>query len=89
MVAVVNQHHLEGIEHHWCHEFGQVPRNQPFEEMDPIGDMDLRRTLFEQMYHVLMREVKSSYFKVTPASFSNMMTPYTREANFNYEHRNM
>jgi len=89
MVAVVNQMHMEGIEHHWCHAFGQTPRNQPFEEIDPIGDMELRQTLFNNMYHVITREIKSSYHKSTPASFSNFLTSYSREANFQYEHRNM
>lgn len=43
VVAVVNQWHMEGIEHMWCHAYGQNPRSVQFEgEINPIGDMDLR-----------------------------------------------
>lgn len=89
MVVVVNQMHMEGIEHHWCNAYGQIPRNQPFKNIDPVGDMDLRQLLFENMYHVITREIKSAFHKSAPASLSNFMTPYSREANFQYEHRNM
>ena len=27
VVAVVNQWHMEGIEHHWAHRYGQIPRS--------------------------------------------------------------
>ena len=89
MVAVVNQIHMEGIEHHWCHSFGQVPRNCQWENINPIGDMDLRNLLFERMYHGLMRDIKSSFHRSQPSSFSNSITPYYREGNAQYEHRNM
>ena len=89
MVAVVNQIHMEGLEHHWCYSYGTKPRNHRFEEIDPIGDFDLRELLTDQLYHVVMREIKSSRFKAPPASYSNIITPYFRESNFQYEHRNM
>jgi hypothetical protein len=89
MVVLVNQMHMEGLEHHWCSTYGQLPRNVRFYEIDPIGDMPLRKMLFSQMYHVIMRDVKSSRFGVTPASYSNDVNPYWRENNFQYEHRNM
>jgi hypothetical protein len=89
MVCLVNQVHMEGLEHHWCHSFSQTPRNVRHEEIDPIGDMPLRKMLFSQMYHVIMRDVKSSRAKTTPASFTNNVHPYWRENNFQYEHRNM
>jgi hypothetical protein len=89
MVVVVNQMHMEGIEHHWCNSFGQTPRNQPFKNIDPVGDMDLRQILFHNMYHVLTRDIKTSFSKSTPASYTAFMSTYSREANFNYEHRNM
>lgn len=89
MVAVVNQLHMEGIEHHWCQSYGQTPRNQRHENINPVEDMALRKLLFEHMYHVITRDVKSSYSKSPPASFSNYLTAYHREANFQYEHRNM
>jgi hypothetical protein len=37
---------MEGIEHHWAHRFGQVPRSVEFENVNPIGDMNLREGLF-------------------------------------------
>jgi hypothetical protein len=89
MVAVVNQFHLEGIEHHWCHSYGQQPRNMRFKNINPIGDMELREYLFDQMYHSLMRDIKSSITRSTPASYSNAILPYFRESNPQYEHRNM
>ncbi len=27
VVVIVNQWHMEGIEHHWAHRYGQVPRS--------------------------------------------------------------
>ena len=27
VVVVVNQWHMEGIEHHWAHRYGQIPRS--------------------------------------------------------------
>jgi pheromone shutdown protein TraB len=89
MLVLVNQPHMEGIMHHWCHTYGQLPNNVRNVEIDPIGDMPLRRMLFSQMYHVIMRDVKSARFKATPASYSNDINPYWREFNFQYEHRNM
>jgi len=38
---------MEGIEHEWCHRYGQLPRSVDFSEgINPIGDMDLRDGLF-------------------------------------------
>jgi hypothetical protein len=87
-VVLVNQFHMEGIEHHWCHSFGQAPKSQQH-DINPIGDMSLRQTLYENMYHVIMRDVKSSRTKSPPSSFSNFPDPYWRENNYQYEHRNM
>lgn len=89
MVVVVNQFHMEGIEHHWCHTFGQTPRNLARGPIDPIGDMSLRNLLFSNMFHVIMRDIKSSRTKSTIASYSNRIVPYSREGSFQYEHRNM
>ena len=89
MVCLVNQIHMEGLEHFWCHHFGQLPRNVRNMNIDPIGDMPLRNMLFSQMYHVLMRDIKTSRTKTTAASYSNNVNPYWREFNFQYEHRNM
>ena len=90
IVAVVNQWHMEGIEHLWAHEYGQLPRSQSItEEIDPIGDMDLREGLFDMLYNSFMRELKNAHSKTTPASYSNMMNTYHREQNWQYEHRNM
>ncbi len=89
MVCLVNQIHLEGLEHHWCGHYGQLPRSVRHLNIDPIGDMPLRNMLFSQMYHVIMRDVKTSRANVTPASYTNNVNPYWREWNFQYEHRNM
>lgn len=91
MVAVVNQHHMEGIEHHWCNSFGQVPTfNKNYQgKINPIGDMDLRKMLYDKMYHVIMRDIKSSRSRSSPASFTNEINVYHREFNHQYEHRNM
>lgn len=90
VVAVVNQWHMEGIEHLWAHEYGQLPRSQSItEEIDPIGDMELREGLFDMLYNAFQRELKNAHSKTTPASYSNMMNTYHREQNWHYEHRNM
>jgi hypothetical protein len=90
IVAVVNQWHMEGIEHLWAHEFGQLPRSQGItEEIDPIGDMNLKHGLFNQLFNAFQREYKSSMTGTTPSSYSNMVNTYHRENNWQYEHRNM
>lgn len=92
MVAVVNQHHIEGIEHHWCNSYGTVPtfnNDFPLETINPIADMPIRQMLYNQMYHVIKREIKSSRSKASPASFTNEISVYHREFNHQYEHRNM
>ena len=91
MVAVVNQHHMEGIIHHWCSAYGQIPTfNKNYtEEINPIGDMDLRQIYLNKMYHTIMREIKSNRLKAPPASFTNDINIYHREFNHQYEHRNM
>lgn len=81
---------MEGIEHLWAHEFGQLPRSQPFkEEIDPIGDMNLHEGMFNILYNAFQRQLKNAHSKTTPASYSNMMNTYHREQNWMYEHRNM
>ncbi len=90
VVAVVNQWHMEGIEHYWCHAYGQKPRSVQFdEEINPIGDMDLRRGLFDMLWNAMQRQVKSAHSKSTPLTFSNMIIGYHRETVFHYEHRDM
>lgn len=92
MVAVVNQHHIEGLEHHWCNAFGQVPTfnsYNPLETISPIGDMPLRKMLYDQMYHVIKRDVKTSRMKASHASLTNDINIYHREFNHQYEHRNI
>ena len=90
VVAIVNQWHMEGIEHHWCHHYGQLPRSQYFTEaINPIGDMNLREGLFQRMYNALHREINSSNHKSTPATYADWIIGYHREAIFQYEHRDM
>ena len=61
IVVLVNQWHLEGIEHHWCNRYGQLPRSVEFPEgIDPIGDMNLCEGLFQRLYNNLGREVASA-----------------------------
>lgn len=70
IVAVVNQWHLEGIEHQWCHAYGQLPRSVEFKEpICPIGDMQLREGLFNMLFNALQREIKSAHSKSAPATF--------------------
>jgi hypothetical protein len=90
IVVIVNQWHLEGIEHHWCHRYGQLPRSVVFTEgINPIGDMNLRDGLFQRMYNYLHREIASSKGKSYPSTYADMITGYNRESNFQYEHRDM
>ena len=91
IVVVVNQWHMEGIEHHWAHRYGQVPRSVEFAEgINPIGDMDLREGLFNRLYNNLHREIASANSKAgTPSTYADWIIGYHRESNFQYEHRDM
>ena len=90
IVVVVNQWHIEGIEHHWCTRYGQLPRSVVFtEDINPIGDFDLRAGLFSRFYNYLHREMKSSHEKATPSTYADWIIGYHREANWQYEHRDM
>lgn len=83
IVVVVNQWHMEGIEHEWAHRYGQLPRSVHFKEgINPIGDMDLRAGLFEGLYNNLHREIASSNHASTPTTYSNWLIGYHRESNF-------
>lgn len=90
-VVVVNQHHMEGIESHWCNAFGLKPTFNTYstDPINPIGDMDLRRQLYNKMYHVISREVKSSRSRSSPASLTDEINIYHREFNHQFEHRNV
>ena len=91
IVVVVNQWHMEGIEHHWAHRYGQVPRSVQFPDgINPIGDMDLREGLFQRLYNNLHREIASANSKAgTPSTYADWIIGYHRESNFQYEHRDM
>lgn len=90
IVALVNQWHLEGIEHHWCHSYGQVPRSVVFPEgINPIGDLNLREGLFQRLYNYLHREIASANVRATPSTYADWIIGYHREANWQYEHRDM
>ena len=83
IVVLVNQWHLEGIEHHWCHRYGQFPRSVEFPEgINPIGDMNLREGLFQRLYNNLQREVKSAHSKSYPSTYADWIIGYHRESNF-------
>jgi hypothetical protein len=90
IVVLVNQWHLEGIEHHWCSRYGQLPRSVAFEEpINPIGDMNLREGLFQRLYNYVGREIASSYTRGSPATYADWIIGYHRESNWQYEHRDM
>ena len=91
IVVVVNQWHMEGIEHHWAHRYGQIPRSVHFPEgINPIGDMDLREGLFNRLYNNLHREIATANSKAgTPSTYADWIIGYHRESNFQYEHRDM
>ena len=89
-MVLVNQWHLEGIEHHWCHRYGQLPRSVNFPEgINPIGDMNLREGLFQRLYNIGGREIASARSKSTPSTYADWIIGYHRESNFQYEHRDM
>jgi hypothetical protein len=90
IVVVVNQWHMEGIEHHWCYRYGQYPRSVSFQEpINPIGDLNLREGLFQRFYNYLHREVSSSNQRSTPSTYADWIIGYHRESNWQYEHRDM
>jgi hypothetical protein len=90
IVVLVNQWHLEGIEHHWCSRYGQVPRSVVFSDpINPIGDMNLREGLFQRLYNSLHREIASSHTKGAPSTYADWIIGYHRESNWQYEHRDM
>ncbi len=90
IVVLVNQWHLEGIEHHWCFRYGQLPRSVAFKEpINPIGDMNLREGLFSRLYNYLHREIASSNSRATPSTYGDWIIGYHRESNWQYEHRDM
>jgi hypothetical protein len=90
IVVVVNQWHMEGIEHEWAHRYAQMPRSVNFTEgINPIGDMDLRTGLFQRLYNALHREIASANIAATPVTHADWIIGYHREANFQYEHRDL
>lgn len=81
---------MEGVEHNWAHRYGQLPRSVHFPEgINPIGDLDLRDGLFSRLYNALHREIASAEINGTPATYGDWIIGYHREANFQYEHRDM
>ena len=90
IVVVCNQFPMEGIEHNWAHRYGQLPRSVHFPEgVDVIGDMDLKNGLFQRMYNALHREISASNSKGAPSTYADWIIGYHREANWQYEHRDM
>jgi hypothetical protein len=90
IVVLVNQWHMEGIEHHWCSHYGQLPRSVAFEgPINPIGDMNLREGLFQRLYNYVNREIASANSKGSPSTYADWIIGYHRESNWQYEHRDM
>ena len=87
---LVNQWHLEGIEHHWCNHYGQLPRSVAIEgPINPIGDMNLREGLFQRLYNYVNREIASANSRGSPSTYADWIIGYHRESNWQYEHRDM
>lgn len=83
VVVLVNQWHMEGIEHHWCFRYGQLPRSVEYPEgINPIGDMNLREGLFQRLYNNLHREIASANSKSSPSTYADWVIGYHRESNF-------
>lgn len=83
MVVLVNQWHMEGIEHSWCARYGQLPRSVEFPEgINVIGDMNLREGLFQRLYNNLHRELGSAKSQTSPSTYSDWIIGYHRESNF-------
>lgn len=82
---------MEGIEHQWCARYGQLPRSvEEFADgINPIGDMNLSEGLFNRFYNALHRELNSKNSKATPSTYADWIIGYHREANWQYEHRDM
>lgn len=81
---------MEGIEHNWAHTYGQLPRSVNFHQgINPIGDMNLREGLFERLYNALHREITASNSLSPPCTYADWIIGYHREANWQYEHRDM
>lgn len=89
IVVVVNQWHMEGIEHTWAHRYGQLPRSVEFENINPIGDMNLRDGLFQRLYNNLHRHIAAGHSGQKPATYADWIIGYHRESNWQYEHRDM
>lgn len=89
IVVVVNQFHMEDIEHEWAHRYGQLPRSVHFQDINPIGDLNLREGLFNRFYNALHREIASANTKGTPSTYADWIIGYHRESNWQYEHRDM
>ena len=90
IVVVVNQWHMEGIEHNWAYRYGQIPRSVAFHEpINPIGDMNLRRGIFERLFNALHREITSANSRSTPSSYADWISGLNRESMWQYEHRDM
>ena len=90
IVVVVNQWHMEGIEHDWAHRYGQVPRSVHFPEgINPIGDMNLKNGLFQRLYNALHRDIASANTKTQPVTYADWIIGYHRESNWQFEHRDM
>ena len=66
-----------------------MPRSVHFEDINPIGDMELRQGLWERLYNALHREIASANHESTPCTYADWIIGYHREANWQYEHRDM
>lgn len=83
-VAVVNQWHMEGIEAHWQVTTGTEPK---LEAINPVGDFDIEEYMNGEQVENELRKIVSRITKSEPATWSNHITHYVKEAH-NEAHRN-
>lgn len=86
VVAVVNQWHMSGIEALWK----SVTRTEePLEPINPIGDFDIEEAMDGQLIHDSLRYLTSRITKSEPATWSNHITGYNKEAQESHRTRHI
>lgn len=77
IVAVVNQWHTPGIEAHWRHTTNTQIKTEP---INPVGDFDINEYMEHQVVNDKLREIVSKVGKTEPATWSNFIPTYIKEA---------
>ena len=76
IVAVVNQWHTPGIEHHWRHT---TNTELPAEPINPIGDFDIDSFQEANLINDALREYVSHLGKTEPATYDNYLVHYHKQ----------